>query len=137
MKRLLALAAPLAVVVISTSSMFACKHEQAAPPPAPPVATVAPPPAKMACGPVGVWNLDGPNGGNDKVEVVQGDTPDTFIVKHHNMASVPGMGQVSESQFKVNMGASTAGLYTCKINDDCKTMSCGFGGAPAVMTRAN
>jgi hypothetical protein len=128
-------AVSLALVLASLSYGGCVVKKQEAPPPAPPPPAVVTPPPPVACGPIGIWNLDGPNGGKDQVEVVQGDTPDTFIVKHKNISNMPGVGTASGSEFKVDMSKSTLGLYSCKMNDDCKTMSCNFAGAPATMSK--
>ena len=123
-----------ALALASSSLVFGCVKKEVAPPPPPPPAPVAPP-APIACGPIGIWNLDGPNGGKDQVEVTQGDTPDTFIVHHKNIGNMPGVGTASAGDFKVDMSKSTLGLYSCKINDDCKTMSCNFAGMPGTMSK--
>lgn len=121
------------VLVLASAPFVACKKEQAAAPAAPPP-VYTPPPAPV-CNPIGVWNLDGPNGGKDQVDITQGDTPDTFVVHHRNAGNVPGIGTLGASDFKVDMSKTTMGLYTCKMNDACTAMQCGFGGAPAVMTK--
>jgi hypothetical protein len=133
----LAALAPLVsfLAVLSVASLTpACVKKEPAPPPAPPPPPPAPP-GPIACGPVGLWNVTLPNGTSDEVEVVQGSTPDTFIVKHKSAASMPGAGQYANHEFTVDLQKTTFGLYHCKVNDDCKTMNCGFAGGPAVMTK--
>lgn len=120
-------------ITLAALAFVACtKKETVAPPPPPPP---PPPPAPVACSPIGVWDLDGPNGGKDQVEIAQGETKDIFIVRHKNIGNMPGIGTLGTSEFKVDMSKSTLGLYSCKINDDCKTMSCSFAGAPAIMSK--
>ena len=96
---------------------------EAPPPPPPPPVVVAPPP----CGPLGTWKVPGPTG-ETQVEVTPGDTPDQFVVKQKGQSTGVGVGVFSAGELKVNVGSATGGAYSCKVSDDCQSLSCGFPG---------
>ena len=94
-----------------------------APPPPPPTPIAVPAP----CGPLGTWKVPGPTG-ETQVEVTPGDNPDQFVVKQKGSSTGVGVGVFSAGELKVNVGSATGGAYSCRVSDDCQTLSCGFPG---------
>ncbi len=119
-----------AVLVLLVAAPFVgCHRRQAeAPPPPPPAPTMVTP---APCGPLGTWKVPGP-GGETQVEVTPGDTPDQFVVKQKGASNGVGVGVFSAGELKVNVGSATGGAYSCKVSDDCQTLSCGFPGQTGI-----
>ena len=96
---------------------------------------VAPAPA---CEVLGTWRVGGPTGATE-IEVRRGERPDTFVVKERGASSGAGVATFTSGEMRVNMGAATGGIYSCRMAADCTSMTCGFNGgaSPTVITKTS
>jgi hypothetical protein len=128
-------------LLVATLAFAACTVEKAPPAtpanaePGAPATPVAAPVLKV-CPPVGYWKASGPTG---DTEIKVSETfakPGSFDVSYKGAALPTGAGTQNGNDFKVDTGAASGGMYSCKMAEDCKTMSCGFTGqTPTVFNK--
>jgi hypothetical protein len=126
-------------LVPSLATLFvlsACTIEKAPaqnPPPAGGPAPTAEPakPAPTAAGvdylscPIGKWKI-----GETEIKISSNPGKPGVYDVNYNGKQVGQPGSVEGQNFKVDMGQSTGGVYTCAMQPDCNSMSCGFAGQP-------
>lgn len=130
-----------AFLLAAAAAPIACTIEKAPaqpPPPAPVAAAPAPAGPELThvmCPPIGVWKVGGP-AGTQTIKVTKSSQAGAYDVWYNGtQASAPGQSQNNHFQF--DTGAASAGLASCDLANDCKTMSCGFkGGQPVVFNKA-